>query len=223
MPQSSIFRWRDGAGWLVLAGGGALDSDEASEIDGHVLLRTVSHGPLAYLWSAGDIEDADRFLEYVRDLGGRTGYLLDVLSEKDDDTLKQLGEAGIIVLGEGPQYERLHSALTGPVLTAIQNAYNNGATIYARGEMVMALAGWMPTTGGNLQPGIGWLDGALVMAPYSDKQSERMKSWLKDVIPDSYGIGIGQDAALALSPDGEIEIWGKKAVTVLLGQNLSPT
>ena len=38
---------------------------------------------MAYLWSAGDIEAADRYLEYVRDLGGRTGYLLDVLAEKD--------------------------------------------------------------------------------------------------------------------------------------------
>jgi len=223
MPQSSIFRWKDGTGWLVLAGGGEFSSDEAAEIDSNVLLKTVSHGSMAYLWSAGDIETGDAFLEYVRDLGGRTGYLLDVLSEKDDDSMKQLGEAGIIVLGDGPQSERLHNALTGPVLTAIDNAHKNGATIYVRGEMVMSLAGWMPTIGANLKPGIGWLDNALVMAPYTDEQSERMKSWLKDVIPDSYGIGIGEGAALALSPDGDVEIWGKKAVTVLLGQNLSPT
>ena len=223
MPQSSIFRWRDGAGWLVLAGGGNIQSEAAVEIDSEVLVRTVSHGPLALLWSAGDIEAADEYLEHLRDLGGRTGFLLDVTAEKDEDTLKQLGETGIILLEDGPQSERLHGALTGPVLEAIETAFQNGATIYARGRMVMSLAAWMPGAGNNLRAGIAWLDGALVMAPYNEEQAVHMKSWLQDVIPDAYGIGIGEGAALALSPDAEVEIWGEKAVTVLLGKNLSPT
>ena len=223
MPQSSIFRWRDGAGWLVLAGGGDISSEAAVEIDGNVLVRTVSHGPLALLWSAGDIETADKYLEHLRDLGGRTGFLLDVTAEKDADSLKQLSEAGIILLGEGPQSERLHNALSGPVLDAIGTAFKGGATIYARGSMVASLAGWMAGAGSNLSPGLGWLDNALVMAPYDEEHAVRMKSWLQDVIPDAYGIGLGEEAALALSPDGEVEIWGKQAVTILLGKNQSPT
>src|SRR5574341_438648 len=162
MPQTSIFRWRDGRGWIVLSGGGNFQADETLDIDTAVLSRTVSHYPLAYIWTGGDIERGDRYLEYVDELGGRTGFLIDVMTE-DDATIKtQLSEAGIIVLGDGIQIQRLYNGLAGAAIEAMQTAFDNGATIYAQGYSAMLLGAWFQASEDVLSPGLGWLTNAII-------------------------------------------------------------
>jgi hypothetical protein len=210
--------WRDGEGWLVLSGGGDFSKDETLDIDSQVLSRTISQGPLAILWSATDIEAADRYLDYLRDLGGRTGFLLDITSESPADVQKQLEDVGIIILMDGAQPERLREALP-PIRHSLEKAHDNGATIYAQGKTAASFAAWIPGSRG-LQPGFSWLEKAILVAPYTD--SEPLKTWLQTTLPDGYGIGIGIGSALALSPTGEVEIWGGQAVNILLGKNLTP-
>lgn len=222
MPQSSMFQWRDGAGWLVLSGGGNFKDNETLDIDTPVLSRTVSHNPLAYIWAAGDADTADLYLEYLVELGGRTGYLVDIAAETDESILQELREAGIIVLGDGQNSQHLHRHLKGDVLQAITNAYENGATIYGQGNSAMFLASWMNLTGTGLQQGLGWMANSLIVPYYAPERAPQVKTWLQNVIPDSYALGLGKGAALALSPDGSVEIWGKNDITVLLGQNFQP-
>lgn len=217
MPQVSILHWRDGSGWLVLSGGGDFLKDETLDIDTQVLSRTISHGHLALLWSATDIEAADRYLEYLRDLGGRTGFLLDIAGENPEDIQEQLEDVGIIILMDGAQPERLQEALPA-IRYSLEKAHNNGATIYAQGRIAASFAAWVLTPRG-LQLGFSWLEKALLVAPYSDP--EPLKTWLQTSLPDSYGIGIGTGSALALSPMGAVEIWGRQAVNILLGKNLA--
>lgn len=221
MPRSSVLQWRDGAGWLVLAGGGDFHDDAVSEVDSTVLRRTIADAPLAYLWSAGDIERADRHLEYLSELGGRTGYLLDIVSETTPALIRQLSEAGIVLLADGDHAEKVRSALRGEVLDAIAQAYANGATIYALGRMAAGFAAWMPIPQLGLKPALGWLENALVAAPYTPDDAPKVQKWLHDGLPGGYAIGIGAGSALALSPHGEVEIWGARQVTILLGQNLT--
>ena len=206
----------------MLSGGGNFRKDETLDIDSSVLSRTVSHAPLAYLWSAGDIESADEYLEYLQDLGGRTGFLMDVTGEDDTSINEQLSEAGIVILGDGIHPERLHDSLHNRqiVIDSIEQAFSTGATIYAQGQIAPAFAAWTPSPMG-LQPGLGWIRNAIIAAPYTDEYADKLKNWLQTMLPTAYGIGIERGSALALSPNAEVEVWGNQGVKIVLGQNLA--
>lgn len=218
MPQATIFRWRAGRGWLVLSGGGARDSDDVLAIETNVLTHTVSQGPLAYIWAATDPDQADRHLDSLRDLGARTGYLIDILSEDDATLHRQLAEAGIIILADGPQVASLREALAGPVLDGIAEAYQRGATIYAMGDVSPAFGAFM-ADGRQLVAGYDWLQHALIFAHYAPADVDVLPQWVDMLPTGGYGLGLGAGAALALGPLGRVEVWGNRAVTVSLGRD----
>jgi len=217
MPQMNIFRWRPGRGWLVLSGGGAMDTDDNQEIDAQMLGVTHSLGPIAYIWAASDLETADQHLDLLGELGARTGFLVDILSEDDETLVTQLSEAGVIIVGDGPQQERLRDALIdAAALQAIGDAFTRGATVYAVGRSA-ALLGAQTVENGRLIPGLKWITSALVMPGYSAEGSQALRDWLIQM-PDGFGLGLGPGAALALGPQNEVEVWGNRAVTIFLGQ-----
>lgn len=209
MPQSSIFRWREGGGWLVLAGGG-----QNPDIDTQMLYRTIAHNPIAYLWA--DLEKGEAYLNYIQELGGRTGFLLDALHEEASSVQTQLADAGIIILGDDGNVEQLQGALRGRVRQGIEEAFQEGATIYAIGRMAAIFAEWLPAPIAGLQAGLGWLENAILTAPFQDDQT--LTTLLNDYMPAAFGLGIGEQAALAFGPSGQLEIWGEKDITVILGQ-----
>ncbi len=221
MPQHNIFHWRGGRGWLVLSGGGSsADSDAASSIEAHMLGRTTSQGPLAYIWAASDIETADQDMDALRELGARTGYLVDILSEDDETLSTQLSEAGVIILGNGPQYDVLHDALPGVVMDAIASAFERGATVYAIGRSAMLFGAFSPR-GDAFTTGLTWLAGAIIMANYKPENA----ALLRDYVHGSgaaYGLGLGHSSAIAFGPSGEVEVWGNRAITVTLSERYAP-
>jgi hypothetical protein len=216
MPQVNIFRWQAGNGWLVLSGGGAHDSSDVLDIEAHTLRRTVSQGPLAYIWAAGDIETADRHMDSLRELGARTGYLVDVLAEADDTLSRRLREAGMIILGDGPRVDTLRDALDGVVLDSMAEAFQRGATVYAAGSSTMAFGEHMPDGAGT-----NWLQGSIIVPGYTAEAADQLHERVQ-AHPRSYGLGLGAGAALALGPRGEVEVWGNESITVALGQDLQP-
>lgn len=220
MSQVSIFRWRSGIGWLVLSGGGDFRADEALDIDTFILTRTISHNPLAIIWAAGDVEQADHYLDYLDDLGGRTGYLVDIVTEDDQSITTQLSEAGIIILSDGMQVQRLQNALSGAAIAAIETAYANGATIYAQGQAAALFGTWINTPEKGLHHGLGWVENAIIAPTQTDEQMAVFQQMIQNN-PDSYGVGLGIGSAIALNPEGAVEIWGQPRVKVLLGKNLS--
>jgi cyanophycinase-like exopeptidase len=220
MPHVNIFKWLAGRGWLVLAGGGPWETPDALNIQASLLSHTHSQGPLAYVWAASDVDTADRHMEALRELGARTGYLVDIMTETDDELFRQISEAGVIILGDGPRSEDLHDALIGVALRGIQEAFNRGATIYAVGSSA-AMLGSFYLHDDEALAGFGWLSGAIVLPGYTSEQADLMRAQVA-ARPESYGLGLGEGAALALGPRGEVEVWGNEAITVALGQAYSP-
>lgn len=219
MPQSSIFQWRDGKGWLVFSGSSNFRSDAMQDIDAQVLSRTHSNGELALVWSAGDIEKADRYLEHITELGGRTGYLLDIVNEQSPSDLSLLTQAGIILFMDGGRHDDVFASLEGDVLNALATAFLKGATIYAQGRLCAMFSSYKPAPLLGIQSGLGWLENAIISAPY---QPDEMQQWLSENMPSAFGVGIQDGSALALSADGGVEQWGQpQGVTVVLGQGLS--
>src|SRR3954454_22039840 len=102
MPRTNVISWHDGAGWLVLSGGGNFETGETGDVEVEVLARVEAGAHIAYIWAGGDIETADNHLLALYDLGAPTGYLVDILTEDDDTIRSQIADAGLIIVGDGP-------------------------------------------------------------------------------------------------------------------------
>ena len=213
MPQANVIRWHDGAGWLVLSGG---DTSATGDIEADALAHVIAGEPMAYVWAAGDVEAADQHLAELEDLGAPTGYLVDVLTEDDATLRQQLADAGLILVGDGPNIEGLRSGLLGAALDGIGSAFERGAVVLGIGQGAAMLGSFM--TG---QAGIGWVDGAAVMPHYEQDGAPTRLRELVQQHPDAYGLGIATGSALALGPAGQVEAWGAGKVTVTLGRNLT--
>lgn len=216
MPTANLIRWRDGAGWLVLSGGNDSIGEDAEDIEALALARVPAGKPLAYIWAASDVETADERLAALDELGAPTGYLVDILTEDDDSLHQQLSDAGLIVIGDGTDLEGLRSGLIGAAIEGIGAAFADGALVLAIGQGAAVLGSIL-----DGKPGLGWIEGAIVMPHYN---TANQPTRLHDLLlknPTAYGIGIGIGSALTLGPQGQIETWGKRAVTVTLGSSFT--
>lgn len=216
--RSSIFQWPDGAGWFVLSGGGDFRKGESESVDSSVILRSAADGALAYIWAASDLDTAEHFLTYIADLGGQSGYPVDIVSEDDATLNSQLGEAGLIVVGDGNQGTRLYNALHGPAIQAILSAYLNGALVMGVGVGAEVFGSWFLRGDADPLPGFGWLSNALLQVhpPHPATQKPRRELFQRE--PLAYSVEMGRDSALALGPQGQVELWGKRQIAVSLGQ-----
>lgn len=216
--RSSIFQWPDGAGWFVLSGGGDFQQGESEDVDTRMLLRSAADGGLAYIWAASDLENAEHFLTYVADLGGRSGYPVDIISEDDATLNSQLGEAGVIVVGDGSQGMRLYNAMHGPAIQAILTAFANGALVMGVGVGAEIFGSWFLRGEAEPLPGFGWLSNALLQIHPPHPSTHRVRHDLLQREPLAYSVELGHNSALALGPEGQVELWGKRQIAVSLGQ-----
>ena len=134
---NSVLTWRSGNGWLVLSGG----PDSLSEIRAQALTRMTLVGGAAYI-SLDD--DDDDVLEDLGELGGPTGYLVNVLLEDDDTIRARLKEAGLVLLPDNVDPEVLRSALMGAAVEAILDAFERGAGGGAGAGLARPAAGLPP-------------------------------------------------------------------------------
>ena len=219
--QSSIFQWPDGAGWFVLSGGGDFQKGESENIDSSMILRSAADGALAYIWAASDLDTAENYLTYVADLGGRSGYPVDIVSEDDDSLTSQLGDAGVIVVGDGNQGMRLYNAMHGPAIQAILSAYKNGALILGVGVGAEIFGSWFLRGAADPLPGFGWLSNALLQVHPAHPSTHKVRQGILRQEPLAYSVEMGRDSALALGPEGQVELWGKRQIAVSLGKSYS--
>jgi hypothetical protein len=221
MPQANVIRWRDGGGWIVLSGSGDFRAGESSgveDIEAQAIERAIAGKPLAYIFAASDIDQADDHLLSLEDLGAPAVYLVDVLQEDDDTIIRQLREAGIIFIGDGRDLDALRSGLVGAAAEGLAQAFEDGAIILAEGSGARAL-GDILSADPQAKHGLNWVERAAIMPGYeADGAPQRLRDLLV-AHPDAYGLGIGTGSALALGSEGQVEAWGKRQLTVMLGSN----
>jgi len=207
MPAFSIFRWRGGRGWLVLAGAAQ------DEIRGHALSRAAADGAVAVIASTAAF--ADEALADLEDLGAPAGYIVDVIAEPDEDILLKIGEAGIVVVTvAGGDPDEVRSMLTGAAVQALDQAFQNGAVILAEGAAAQVMGAWL-LSDGFTPDGFAWLEGAVIELgppPVGGDALAALESH-----PEGLAIALAEDAAVAFGPDGQVELWGSRRVAVTLG------
>ncbi|MEZ4666609.1 MAG: hypothetical protein R3E39_01595, partial [Anaerolineae bacterium] len=214
MARNNVLSWRDGRGWLVLAGGAAIGSSIRAQAIG----RTAADGGVAYV-ALGASNSIEAVLEDFEDLGAPSGYVVDVLSEDDDTIRSKLAEAGMVVISTDSDAETMHSGLLGAAAQGMELAFASGALILVEGVGSAVLGEMFVSSRGEYFNGLGWLDHALVLpGVVSIAETQVARAALVDH-PSLMLIGIGDGSALALGPDGEFELWGDKQVTVAIGHS----
>ena len=157
MPQQQVFRWRDGAGWLILSGG----DEPTSAIRASALERMVAFGAVVCV-ALGRAEDAENTLQDLMDLGAPTGYIVDLATEDDATIEQQITEAGLVVLGDDQTSANILANLKGAPLAGVEAAYGRGAVILAEGRAAAVFGGFL-LDGGKPVEALNWLEAGLVI------------------------------------------------------------
>jgi cyanophycinase-like exopeptidase len=222
MTQTGPLQWRTGAGWLVLFGGGRWeDIDEV--IHSSAISAIADESPIAFLPAADpDPTYGESFLSYYADLGAPPGYVVpvtDQLSARDPANYRRLSQASLIYIGSG-SIQRLIEAVEGtPVIEAIAEAFDSGAVIVGASVGAMLLGKWgLSNSNGKVYRGWGWVPDAVVVPHYTPERSDEVRSSLRRY-PEALALGIPDNVALALGPEGELETWTDTGsqVTVTIG------
>ncbi len=215
MPQHNVFRWLDGRGWIVFSGRHGYQDDDPGDIRSHVLARAAADGGIACISLSDDPDAGDQLLETMEELGAPAGYLVDVFAEDDETVVARLAEAGVIVIGSAADVESGRSALMGAPFDGVREAYLNGAMVLIEGETIAAFGSWVIRHDQSVVQGSEWLEGAALLTTTNQLAKTAIAVFEHD--PESFAVGIGEESALALGPDGQVEIWGRGQVVVALG------
>jgi hypothetical protein len=213
MARNAVLRWVDGRGWLVLS------ASHDDEIRALVLARASADGGVAYV-AMGGIE-AEKALADMEDLGASAGYLVDVLAEDDTAIRQKLAEAGVIVIPDGVDALDARDALMGAAASGIRDAFANGAVVLAEGGGAAVFGAWVLLDSRKTAAGLNWLESALVLPGVTSVSASDEAQMVLSIQPAAIAVGIGPGSALALGPDGEVETWGNKQVTIALGRDYS--
>lgn len=213
MANNNVLRWMDGRGWLILSGG------DSSDVRAQALGRAAADGGVAYVDLGGQAAFGESALADMEDLGAPSGYLVDVMTEDDETIQAKLADAGVVVVAGGSDVSDLRSSLMGAAASGIQTAFRNGAVVLVEGQAAMLAGAWVLTEDDRLLGGLEWVENALIVPGLTTAEESPQVQTVLAAQPAALGISIGAGSALALGPDGEVETWGQKQVTIALGPN----
>jgi len=227
MTHAGPLRWRTGGGWLVLVGGSSEGWRSTQSIDRQVIEAMSDETPIAFVPAAGCPPDyGESFLSRYAELNAPPGYVVpihDRASARDAANVRRLTQAGLIYFGGG-EARLLLDALTGtPALDAVAAAYAAGAVVVGMSAGAIALSAWglSADRGVGLLQGWGWLPQAMVSVHHTPQQAKALHAALLERA-DLLGIGLPDDTALALGPEGQVATWGSAQITVTLGSKFNP-
>lgn len=190
-----------------------------SEIRGMALTRSAADGGVACVAIDG-VAEADALLEDLEDLGAPSGFIVDLQSEDDDTIRDRLASAGMVVVTAGVGPKDVRSALVGAALEGIGVAYAQGAVVLLEAGAACACGDYLYDDGAQ---GLGWLEHALLLP---DARLEGVEACAREVLaaaPDAYALMIGANSAVVFGGDGQVETWGEKRITLMLGAHYRGT
>lgn len=217
-----------GRGHLVLIGGGEVESGEAIrkivELAGGpsqpvVVIPTASEDPGSPAWYVS---------RFVDGAGATNVVALDLKTRADasrPEFVRAIESARAIFFGGGDQVRLTDAVLGTPVGDAIAAAFARGAVLGGTSAGTACQSQLMITGEGNLdviapgavelKPGFGFFPGVIVDQHFL---ARRRHNRLFTVIlehPELVGVGVDEDAAVWVQPNGTFEVLGTGAVLVI--------
>ena len=212
MTRNAALNWLDGRGWLVLTG----NAPASESIRARTLGIAAADGAVAVVAVHGEDAAAEQLLVDMEDLGAHAGYLVDVLAEDDLAVHEKLAEASVVIISAQDQATNVRSVIVGAAIEGIQTAFENGAVVLVEGPGAMAFGEWVVAEDGIIA-GLEWLRGTLVVPGAERVADVEIVQAVLAARRSGVAIGIGVESALALGPDGQVELWGRQQVTIALG------
>ncbi len=212
MAIEDILHWSSGIGWIILSGGTSF----GGEVRAQVLRRIKSSGGVAYL--GFDEDSSDETLDDMEDLGAPTGYLVNIVAEDDQTIREQLEDASLIMIDDSVSAEAWRDTLPGAAAEGILAALETGTIVLAEGRGAVALGQFMLDEAGKLTRGLGWLENLLILPEVTRIADSEAARQTLDLEPSAVALGIGVESALALGPDGVLEVLGRGQVAIGLGR-----
>ena len=211
MRATTPFGWQAASGWLVLSG----STDALGEIRARALSRCDASGAIAYVSLAGDLGDA--LMEDMAELGATSGYLVDLEESDNNEIYERLNSAAMIVIEAPCAGDELCRLMRRTAIHAIRDALNRGSLVLLEGAAAACAGEHMLDASGGISTGLGLVHNALIAADTSSvSQNETLRA-ARLQMPDAAFIGLAAGAALALGPEGSIETWGERQVSISLG------
>lgn len=225
MPQQGPLQWLDGEGWLVLLGGGDWRQGETDLVAAQLLSVANLDRPMIVLTAEGSRAEAEQILDHYTQLGGPGGeaFALAELTRMQLGTeqfLTLIREAGILYLGgeQGlPLVNNLHNS---QALRYIVEGYSTyqGLTLIGAGAGAAALGRWVftPEPPHQQAMGLGFVMNAVVVPHFRGTEHSPILRALPQIGEHILGLGVPDSTALALGPQGQVEMWGTETVTAVV-------
>jgi hypothetical protein len=211
MPAKGLLNWLDGNGWLVMSGG----DTPGSPLRAQALTRIHADGVVIYISLADD--EGEALQEDMEDLGAPVGYIVNIEDEEPESLMKHLKEASLIVIESGENIDSLYWLLKDAAVEGLRTAYERGAMILIEGLAVNLFGRWIMSDGGEILPGLDWLQSAFIEPGVTGAGESRAVQAVFAEFPEAIAVEIGEGSALCLGGNDSLETWGEKQVTISLG------
>ena len=210
--NNTILQYLSGNGWLVFSGG----NDALSDVRAQALSRAKVFGQTVYISLADDSGDA--LMDDMEDLGARTGFFIDLQYDSDEEIIEQLETSSMIVVEIGNSVDALYRLLRGAAAQGISEAYKRGAIVLLEGLTINLFGRWVVSDNGQLLEGLDWVKNAFIEPESMGAEDSRAVRAVLAEIADAGAINVPIGSALALGPNGQVELWGEQLVTISLGR-----
>lgn len=208
--SDNTLQYISGKGWLIFSGGNRAGSPTRAK----ALTRASGFGTTVYISLADDGGDA--LMDDMEDLGGRTGYFIDLLYDQPETIKEEMEAATMVVIEVGSSIDALYNALQGAPLATILAAYQRGAVILIEGLAVNLFGRWVVSDSGDLLDGFDWVKNTFIEPESTSATESRAVQAVLNQIDDAMAVNIGVGSALVLG-QSQVEVWGDE-VTISLGR-----
>lgn len=231
MPIQGPLHWLDGEGWLVLLGGGDWRNGLTDQADAQLLSVANLDRPMLVLMAEGSRTAAEETLEHFTTLGGHGGeaYTLETLTRDYLETpgfLTLLMEAGILYLGGENPLPLVNTLVNTEAFRQIVEGYSTlqGLTIVGAAAGAAALGHWVFTSRPPYQQalGLGFVMNTVVVPHFTRTEDSPILKALPKLGDSLLGLGVPDGTALALGPNGQVEMWGEGQVTAVVSAGSAP-
>lgn len=211
MREMAPFKWLTTGGWIVLSG----PANARSEIRARALSRALAGGAIAYISLSDDMGDA--LMDDMAELGATTGYLVDLQEQDNNEVYERLSTATMIALQAEGAADLLLQLLRRTAVHAMREVLSRGGLILFEGDAASVAGEHVFDQSGEVVSGLSFVKGALITADAASIAESGSLRAARLQLPQATFIGLASGSALVLGPDGHIETWGERQVTISLG------
>jgi cyanophycinase len=167
-------------------------------------------------------------------IGSATGIRPESRDQSGDPAITRAVDEASAVFMTGGNQTKLATLLVGtPLGEAIERAHRRGALIAGTSAGASICSRFMVSFGsggstpkfrvGQVSQGLGLLDGVIVDQHFTQRNRFGRLLALIAANPAQLGMGIDEDTAAVIEPDGRMEVRGRGVVTVLDGSDVVTT